>query len=46
MSVLFNVYVLALASYFALICGTIVFGVVLDYRERHFEVGYQPACRS
>lgn len=31
---------------FALICGTLVFGVVLDYRERHFEVGYQPACGS
>lgn len=46
MSILFNVFVLALACDFGLICGTLVFGVVLDYRERHFEVGYQPACGS
>ncbi len=41
-----SLFVLALAIFFALTCGTLVFEVVLDYRERHFEVGYQPACRS
>lgn len=42
-------FVLALAAtafQFFLTCGTLVFEVVLDYRERHFEVGYQPACGS
>jgi len=39
-------FVLALPNFFGLTCGTWVFEVVLDYRERHFEVGYQPACRS
>lgn len=42
-------FVLALAAnafLSSLTCGTLVFEVVLDYRERHFEVGYQPAGGS
>lgn len=42
----FSFVCLALVKLFALMYGTLVFEVLLDYKERHFEVGYQPACRS